>query len=118
MIKVLKNNYLFLVLFLLIILKEPFYSLIHIKNQVYTPTRCHILESDYNKLLEFSEINLIYESDYINTYVIYKDIYNYTNEITTQLYMIILYSGLLIKHQNLVVLLNYLQVKIVKYQSK
>ncbi len=82
MIKVLKNNYLFLVLFLLIILKEPFYSLIHIKNQVYTPTRCHILESDYNKLLEFSEINLIYESDYINTYVIYKDIYNYTNEIT------------------------------------
>lgn len=82
MIKLIKNNYLFLLLFIIILLKEPLYTLITIKDNVYTPTRCHLLESDFNKLLEFSNIDLIYESDYINTYIIYKDIYNYTNEIT------------------------------------
>lgn len=73
---------LFLILFLLLIIKEPIYKLLTISKDVYTPMRCQFLEDDYNKLLEFSEINLNYESDYLNTYVIYKDIYNYLNEIT------------------------------------
>ncbi len=81
-VKFLWHNHLFLIFFLLLILKEPLYKIITIHKNVYTPTRCNILESDYNKLLEFSEIDLVYESDYINTYIIYKDIYNYMNEIT------------------------------------
>lgn len=80
--KLLKNNYLFLVFFLILVLKEPLYKLFTIEGGVYNTTRCKFLEDDYNKLLEFSEIDLIYESDYYNSYVIYKDIYNYMNEIT------------------------------------
>ena len=73
---------LFLILFLILVIKEPLYKIIKIRKEVYTPMRCQFLEDDYNKLLEFSEINVIYESDYLNTYIIYKDIYNYMNEIT------------------------------------
>ncbi len=73
---------LFLILFLILIIIEPIYKLLKIDEDVYTPMRCQFLEDDYNKLLEFSEINLIYESDYLNTYIIYKDIYDYMNEIT------------------------------------
>ena len=80
--KFFKNNYLFLILFLLLLLKDPVYKLLTIKDNVYTPARCTITENEYNKLLEFSQINVIYESDYLNTYIIYKDIYNYLNEIT------------------------------------
>lgn len=80
--KIIKNSYLFIILFLLIILKEPIYKFINVKSDIYTPLRCNILEDDYNKLLEFSEIDYIYESDYLNTYIIYKDIYNYLGEIT------------------------------------
>lgn len=82
MIKMLKENYLFLILFLLLLIKEPIYKLFKLEENFYTPVKCNFLESDYNKLLEFSQINLIYESDYINTYIIYKDIYDYMNEIT------------------------------------
>lgn len=80
--KVIKNYYLFLILFLLFVLKEPIYSLINISNLTYTSLKCEYLESNYNKLLEFNNIDMIYNSNYINTYVIYKDIYNYMNEIT------------------------------------
>ena len=79
---ILKNNYLFLILFLVILLKEPLYKVISVDKDIYTPLRCKIMEDDYNKLLEYSEINYIYESDYLNTYIIYKNIYNYLNEIT------------------------------------
>ncbi len=82
MIKIIKNNYLFLVLFLVVVLKEPLYELLEVTNDIYTPLRCSITENDYNKLLEFSEIDYIYESDYLNTYIIYKDIYNYLDTIT------------------------------------
>ena len=77
-----KESYLFLILFILIIVKEPIYRLFTIKDNIYNTTRCEFLESNYNKLLEFSEVNVAYESDYINSAVIYKDIYNYMNEIT------------------------------------
>lgn len=82
MIKLLKNNYLFLVVFLLVILKEPVYRLFYLEKNIYNPTRCSFLEDDYNKLLEFNNIDYIYESDYYNSIVLYKDIYNYLNEIT------------------------------------
>ena len=80
--KVIKESYLFLILFVIFILRNPIYKLFTIKKDIYNTTRCNIMEDDYNKLLEFSEIDLIYESDYVNTVVIYKDIYNYLNEIT------------------------------------
>jgi cell shape-determining protein MreC len=80
--KLIKNNYLFIILFILIIIKDPIYRLYKIKDNIYTPLVCSIKEDDYNKLLEFNEIDYIYESNYINTYIIYKDIYNYMNEIT------------------------------------
>ncbi len=80
--KLIKENYLFLILFLLLILKEPIYKIINIKEDMYHPTKCSLLESDYNKLLEFNNIDLVYESEFLNTYIIYKDIYNYLNEIT------------------------------------
>lgn len=81
-LKLIKKYHLFLIFFLLLILKEPLYQIIHLKNNVYTPLRCAILEDDYNKLLEFSAIDYVYESDYLNTYIIYKDIYDYLDEIT------------------------------------
>lgn len=80
--KIIKENYLFLVLFIILILKEPIYKLFMLEDNIYNTTRCEFLEQDYNKLLEFSEIELVYESDYINSYIIYKDIYNYMSEIT------------------------------------
>ena len=80
--KLIKENYLFLILFLIIILKDVFYNLITIQDIDYTPMDCHNIESEYNKLLEFNEIDLIYNCESFNTYIIYKDIYNYLNEIT------------------------------------
>jgi len=80
--KIIKNNYLFLILFIIILLKNSIYKIFKLQDNVYTTTKCNILEDDYNRLLEFSEIDLIYESDYINTFIIYKDIYDYMNEIT------------------------------------
>ena len=72
----------FLFLFVLIVLKDPIYKLFTLEEKVYNTTQCQFLEDDYNKLLEFSKIDLIYESNYVNSYIIYKDIYNYMNEIT------------------------------------
>ena len=80
--KLFKNNYLFLIVFLLILLKEPIYRIIKIEDNVYTEAKCSLLTSDYNKLLEFNEIDVVYDINYINTIIIYKDIYNYMNEIT------------------------------------
>ena len=78
--KVIKESYLFIILFLIVLLKEPIYNLIKIEK--VNNMECNLIENDYNKLLEFSKIDLIYDIEYINTYVIYKDIYNYINEIT------------------------------------
>ncbi len=82
MIKFIKNNYLFLILFLIILLKDPLYRLISLNKKIYNTLDCHIIEDNYNKLLEFNQININYNLDYINTIIIYKDIYNYLNEIT------------------------------------
>jgi len=80
MYKLFKENYLFLVLFLLAILKEPIYKIIKLE-EVKCNLDCKYLEEDYNKLLEFSNIKMQYESDYLNAYIIYKDMYNFMNEI-------------------------------------
>lgn len=80
--KFIKETYLFLILFIIFLIKDPIYKIFTIQNNIYNTIRCNILESDYNKLLEFSEIDVVYESDYINTVIIYKDIYNFMNEIT------------------------------------
>lgn len=77
-----KNSYLFLIIFLLILLKEPIYKLINIEENIYTPIKCSFLESDYNKLLEFNNIDVIYNNEFINSYIIYKDIYDYMDVIT------------------------------------
>jgi len=82
MSKLIKEHYLFLILFLLIVLKEPIYKLFILEENIYNTTKCQFLEDEYNKLLEFNEIDLIYEGKYINSYIIYKDVYNYMNEIT------------------------------------
>lgn len=79
---IIKNNYMFLILFIIFLLREPIYKLININDTVYTTIKCEHLENGYNKLLEFNEIDIIYNLDYTNTYVIYKDIYEYMNEIT------------------------------------
>lgn len=82
MFNFIKNSYLFLVIFLLILFKEPIYKIINVKENAYTPIKCEFLESDYNKLLEFNNIDIIYDSTYINSYIIYKDIYDYMKVIT------------------------------------
>ena len=82
MIKILKESYLFIIFFILLLLKNPLYKLFTIKDNIYTPLKCSITEQEFNKLLEFNEIDLIYDSEYLNTYIIYKDIYNYLDEIT------------------------------------
>ncbi len=80
--KLIKNSYSFIIVFLLFLLKDPIYRIINIKNNSWQTTQCKNLERKYNKLLEFNDIDYVYESSSINTYVIYKDIYNYLNEIT------------------------------------
>ena len=79
--KLISNNYPFLILFLLIILKEPIYK-IFMNPIIEINTKCDYIIDKYNELLEFSNISLTYDIDYINTYIIYKDQYNFMNEIT------------------------------------
>jgi len=78
----LKESYLFLILFLLIILKEPIYKLFEFDTNSEVNDNCKYIKDDYNKLLEFSKIELNYDTEFINTYIIFKDIYEYLNEIT------------------------------------
>lgn len=80
--RILKNNYMFLILFIIFLLKEPIYNIINYNDKTYTTIKCDNLESDYNKLLEFNNIDINYNLEYTNTYIIYKDIYDYMNEIT------------------------------------
>jgi len=80
--KFIKNSYVFLILFVIFLLKDVLYKLINIEDNMYTMVKCEYLENDYNKLLEFNNIDMIYSVDYINTYVVYKDIYDYMKEIT------------------------------------
>lgn len=80
--KLISNNYPFLILFLLIILKEPIYKILMNPIKIDSTSSCEYLKREYNDLLQFNNIDLKYNKEYINTYIIYKDIYNYMNEIT------------------------------------
>lgn len=82
MLKFLKNNYMFLIIFIIFLLKEPLYNLVGFKENVYPEVKCEYLESEYNKLLKFNNIDLVYNNEFVNSYIIYKDIYDYKNEIT------------------------------------
>jgi len=82
MIKFIKESYLFLLIFILLLIKEPLYKMFFINEEQYDIITCHNLEEEYNKLLEFNNIDLIYKKNSYNTYVLYKDIYNYLEEIT------------------------------------
>jgi len=81
MSRIIKESYLFLILFFLVLLKEPLINMINIDIN-----KCNydyeILLNEYNKILNFSKIDVIYKVDYINTYILNKNIYNYLNEIT------------------------------------
>lgn len=78
------NRYTILIIFLILfIFKDYLYSLINIKeipidNCIYLKN----IEKNYEELLEFSNIELNYNIDYLNSYIIYKDIYNYLKEVT------------------------------------
>ena len=80
--KFIKESYLFLILFVIIVLKEPIYKLINIEDNVYNKLECEFLKQDYDKLLEFNSIDVNYDYKFTNSYIIYKDIYDYLNEIT------------------------------------
>ena len=80
--KFIKESYLFLTLFVIIVLKEPIYKLINIEDNVYNKLECEFLKQDYDKLLEFNSIDVNYDYKFTNSYIIYKDIYDYLNEIT------------------------------------
>lgn len=82
MFNFIKNSYMFLIIFLLILLKEPIYKIVNIEENFYTPIKCEFLESDYNKLLEFNNIDIVYNTNFVNSYIIYKDIYDYMEVIT------------------------------------
>ncbi len=78
------NRYTILIIFLILfIFKDYLYSLINIKeikidNCIYLKN----IEKNYEELLEFSNIEINYNLDYFNSYIIYKDIYNYLKEVT------------------------------------
>ena len=44
--KLFTESYLFIILFILFLIKEPLYKLFTIKDNVYTPMKCSITEDD------------------------------------------------------------------------
>ena len=80
--KIFKDNYILLLIFIIFLFKEPFYKYFINDYITYTPLKCEQLEKEYNKLLEFNNIDVIYNLEYINTMILYKDIYEYLDEIT------------------------------------
>ena len=78
------NRYTILIIFLMLfIFKDYLYSLINIKKiQIDNCIYLKNIEKNYEELLEFSNIEINYNIDYLNSYIIYKDIYNYLKEVT------------------------------------
>ncbi len=78
-----KKYNILLILFILIIL-------INSITKILKPTSVEVddslyikeLENRYNELLKLNNIDNTYKLDYFNSYIIYKDIYNYNSEIT------------------------------------
>lgn len=78
------NRYTILIIFLILfIFKDYLYSLINLKEiQIDNCIYLKNIEKNYEELLEFSNIEINYNIDYLNSYIIYKDIYNYLKEVT------------------------------------
>ena len=78
------NRYTILIIFLILfIFKDYLYNLINIKEiQIDNCIYLKNIEKNYEELLEFSNIEINYNIDYLNSYIIYKDIYNYLKEVT------------------------------------
>lgn len=78
------NRYTILIIFLMLfIFKDYLYSLINLKEiQIDNCIYLKNIEKNYEELLEFSNIEINYNIDYLNSYIIYKDIYNYLKEVT------------------------------------
>lgn len=81
--KILENSYLLLIFFLVFLLKDFFIDLITIpKYKVDNCVYVKNIETNYNDLLEFNDIDIKYNLNYINSMIIYRDIYDYLNEFT------------------------------------
>lgn len=78
------NRYTILIIFLILfIFKDYLYGLINLKKiQIDNCIYLKNIEKNYEELLEFSNIEINYNIDYLNSYIIYKDIYNYLKEVT------------------------------------
>ena len=78
------NKYnILLILFILYILINSIYKIIipksiNIDNSLYIED----LENKYNELLKLNNIDIYYNIDYLYSYILYKDIYNYKSVIT------------------------------------
>ena len=78
-----KKYNILLILFILIILINSIIKIlkptcVEVDDSLYIKE----LEKRYNELLKLNNIDDIYKLDYFNSYIIYKDIYNYNSEIT------------------------------------
>ena len=78
-----KKYNILLILFILIILINSITKILK-STSVEVDDSLYIkeLEKRYNELLKLNNIDDIYKLDYFNSYIIYKDIYNYNSEIT------------------------------------
>ena len=78
------KRYTILIIFLILfIFKDYLYGLINLKKiQIDNCIYLKNIEKNYEELLEFSNIEINYNIDYLNSYIIYKDIYNYLKEVT------------------------------------
>lgn len=78
-----KKYNILLILFILIILINSIIKIlkptsVEVDDSIYIKE----LERRYNELLKLNNIDKTYKLDYFNSYIIYKDIYNYNSEIT------------------------------------
>lgn len=78
-----KKYNILLILFILIILINSIIKIlkptsVEVDDSLYIKE----LEKRYNELLKLNNIDNTYKLDYFNSYIIYKDIYNYNSEIT------------------------------------
>ena len=78
-----KKYNILLILFILIILINSIIKIlkptcVEVDDSLYIKE----LEKKYNELLKLNNIDNTYKLDYFNSYIIYKDIYNYNSEIT------------------------------------
>lgn len=79
----LKDSYILIIFFIVFIFKDAIYNLFIVEH--YKVDNCIYvknMEENYNDLLEFSNIDIKYNMKYVNSYILYKDMYNYMNEVT------------------------------------